>query len=64
MDDGLEELKGIIRHNTTLMTENFTDIQKDMRITNQDTRSDIDLLFKEVEVVKRKTNKIEQSIKK
>lgn len=64
IDDNMADVKKILRHHTTLMIENFTDIRKDMRITNQETQADINLLFTEVEDIKRKTNKIEQKIKK
>ena len=70
MEKGYEELKAgqadiinIIKHTTTLMTENFTYIRKDMRTFQSDVNADIELLFKEVSSVKRKVNKLEQSNK-
>lgn len=62
LDQGQEELKELIKHTTTLMTENFTNIRKEIRVKGQDTQADIDLLFKEVEDVKRRTNKLEQKL--
>ena len=44
------------------MTENFTEIRKDIRDKNQSTQADVDLLFREVEGLKRQTNKIEQRL--
>ena len=70
MEKGYEELKAgqadiinIIKHTTSLMTENFTYIRKDMRTFQSDVNADIELLFKEVSSVKRKVNKLEQSKK-
>jgi len=62
LEEGQVEIKNLIKHHTTLFSENFTDIRKEMRIQNQETKSDINLLFKEVETLKRKTNKIEQRL--
>ncbi|WP_368652229.1 hypothetical protein AB4Y30_10730 [Ornithinibacillus sp. 4-3] len=62
LEEGQERLENALKHNMTLMTENFTNIRKDIRIKIQDTQSDVDLLFKEVEGLKRKTNKIEQKL--
>ena len=62
VEKGQEEIKEAFRHNATLMTENFTDIRRDLRTKNQDNQADIDLLFKEVEGIKRKANKIEQRL--
>ena len=60
LEKGQEEIKDVIRHSTTWMTENLTDIRKDIRLKHQSTEADIDLLFREVEGLKRQTNKIEQ----
>jgi len=62
IEEGQLEIKNLIKHHTALFSENFTDIRKEMRIQNQETKSDINLLFKEVETLKRKTNKIEQRL--
>jgi len=42
----------------------FYGYHRDKRIVTNDVRSDIDLLFSEVETVKRKTNKLKKSILK
>nr|WP_263326456.1 hypothetical protein [Neobacillus sp. Marseille-Q6967] len=57
---GFNEIKDLIKHNTTLMTENVTYIRKDMKTLAFDVNSDIELLFKEMAQVKRKVNKLEQ----
>lgn len=57
---GQNEIKELIKHTTTLMTENFTYIRKDMKALALDVNSDIELLFKEMADVKRKVNKLEQ----
>lgn len=62
LEKGQAEIKDVIRHSATLMTENLTDIRKDMRLKHQGTEADIDLLFREVEGLKRQTNKIEQRL--
>ncbi len=59
---GQEGLKESLRHNAILMTENFTEIRKDIRDKNHSTQADVDLLFREVESLKRQTNKIEQRL--
>jgi hypothetical protein len=62
LKSGQEDIKDILRHNTALLTENFTDIGIDLIKKNSDMKSDIDLLFREVEDVKRETNKIKQKL--
>jgi len=62
VEKGQEEIKATIRHSITLPTENFTEIRKDIRDKNHSTQADVDLLFREVEVLKRQTNKIEQRL--
>jgi hypothetical protein len=57
---GQNEIKELIKHTTTLMTENFTFIRKDMKALAFDVNSDVELLFKEMADVKRKVNKLEQ----
>jgi uncharacterized phage infection (PIP) family protein YhgE len=54
-----DELKDLIKHTTTLMTENFTYIRKDMKSLAFEVNADVELLFKEVGEVKRKVNKLE-----
>lgn len=63
LEKGQNEIKEMIKHSTTLMTENFTYIRKDMRTFERDVNADIDLLFKEGAEVKLKVNKLEQSKK-
>ncbi|MEL3960882.1 hypothetical protein MKZ01_06360 [Lysinibacillus endophyticus] len=63
LENGQEELKHLIKHNTTLMTENLTNIRRDFRERIQDTEADVNLLFKEVEENKRKINQIDERIK-
>jgi uncharacterized phage infection (PIP) family protein YhgE len=63
LEKGQNEIKEMIKHSTTLMTENFTYIRKDMRTFERDVNADIELLFKEGAEVKRKVNKLEQSKK-
>ena len=62
LEKGQEEIKDTFRHNAALMTENFTDIRKDLRTRNQDIQADVDLLFKEIEVIKRQAYKIEHRL--
>ena len=62
LEQGQTEIKDTIRHSATLMTENFTAIRKEMREEIVDTQTDVDLLFKEVEGLKRQTFKLEQRI--
>ncbi|HHY21834.1 MAG TPA: hypothetical protein GX525_08120 [Bacilli bacterium] len=62
LEQGQAEIKEIMKHNFTLQTENFTQIRKDIRIKNQSVQADINLLFEEKEVIKRKVNKIEHSL--
>jgi uncharacterized phage infection (PIP) family protein YhgE len=57
---GQDEIKDLIKHTTTLMTENFTYIRKDMKSLAFEVNADVELLFKEVGEVKRKVNKLEQ----
>ncbi|MGQ7277873.1 hypothetical protein ACT91Q_07860, partial [Brevibacillus thermoruber] len=59
---GQEELKESIKHYAILLTENFTSIRTDLRKNHMDVQADVNLLFKEVEGIKRHTHKIEQRI--
>ena len=52
----------LFEKNAILMTEKFTEIRKDIRVKNQSTQADVDLLFREVEGLKRQTNKIEKRL--
>jgi peptidoglycan hydrolase CwlO-like protein len=70
MEKGYEELKDgqtqiidIIKHTAILLIENVTSDRKDLKTFQSDVNSDINLLFNEVESVKRKVNKLEQSNK-
>lgn len=58
---GQNEIKELIKHTTTLMTENFTYIRKDLKTLAFNVNSDVELLFKEMADVKRKINKLEQN---
>ncbi|MDR6123452.1 chromosome segregation ATPase [Bacillus sp. SLBN-46] len=57
---GQSEIINIIKHSTTLLTENLTHFRKDMRTFKSDVNADIELLFNEVASVKRKVSKLEQ----
>ncbi|MEH7544946.1 hypothetical protein [Neobacillus vireti] len=59
VEKGQQEIKDIVKHTATLMTENFTTIKRDMRTLAFDVNSDVELLFKEMAKVKRKVNKQE-----
>jgi prefoldin subunit 5 len=59
---GHEKLKESFQHNAIVMTESFTAIRKDIREKNHSIEADINLLFKEVESLKRQINKIEQRL--
>ncbi|MEH7113960.1 hypothetical protein V7124_16420 [Neobacillus niacini] len=61
MEEGYKEIKETIKHTTTLMTENFTHIRKDIRSIERDFNTDIELVFKEGVDLKRRVNKLEQS---
>ena len=62
LEQGQIEIKDTIRHSATLMTENFTAIRQEIREKIVDTQADVNLLFKEVEGLKRQTFKLEQRI--
>lgn len=62
LEHGQIEIKDAIRHSATLMTENFTAIRQEIREKIVDTQADVNLLFKEVESLKRQTFKLEQRI--
>lgn len=59
LETGQKELKDMLRHNSALTAENLTDIRQDSRVKHQDIHADVNLLFKEVEAVKRQANKID-----
>lgn len=59
---GQAEIKELLKHHTTLMIETATNIRKEIRTTTTDTQADVNLLFREVEAVKRKVNKVEQRL--
>jgi uncharacterized phage infection (PIP) family protein YhgE len=60
LEQGQQEMKDLMKHHMTLLTENITSIRMDLGRRVSDTESDVDLLFKEVESVKRRTNKLEK----
>jgi uncharacterized phage infection (PIP) family protein YhgE len=62
VEKGQDEIKDLIKHTTTLLTDNFTYIRKDMKTFANDVNADVELLFKEVGGVKRKVNKLEQKL--
>lgn len=64
LQEDVKDLSNLMKHQTALLTENFTDIRKELRSSTRDIRSDVDLLFVEVETLKRKTHKIENSLSK
>lgn len=55
LEQGQIEIKDTIFRSATLMTENFTAICQEIREKIVDTQADVNLLFKEVESLK-KTN--------
>ncbi|MDN7246762.1 hypothetical protein QWY16_01615 [Planococcus shenhongbingii] len=57
LEAGQKELKDMLRHNYALTAENLTAIRQDARVKHQDVQADVDLLFREVEAVKRQANK-------
>lgn len=63
LETGQAEIIDIIKHSTTLITENVTYVRKDLRTFQSDVNADIELFFNEVASVKRKVNKLEQSNK-
>lgn len=64
MQHEFNDIKSIMKHNNTLIIENMTTMRQDFRHAHDDLKSDVELLFKEVEGVKRRTFKLEQKIKK
>ena len=64
MQHEFDDIKSIMKHNNTLIIENMTTMRQDFRHAHDDLKSDVELLFKEVEGVKRRTFKLEQKIKK
>lgn len=59
LEAGQKEIKDMLRHNAALTAENLTDIRQDVRARHQDVHADVNLLFKELEAVKRQTNKMD-----
>lgn len=59
LEAGQKELKDLLRQNSALTMENLTDIRQDVRAKNRDVEADVNLLFKELEAVKRQTNKMD-----
>lgn len=59
LEAGQKEIKDMLRHNSALTAENLTDIRQDVRAKHRDVEADVNLLFKEVESVKRQTNKMD-----
>ncbi|MTD31417.1 hypothetical protein [Planomicrobium sp. YIM 101495] len=59
LEAGQNELKDIMRHHSALTAENLTDIRLEVRGRQRDVEADVNLLFKELESVKRQTNKID-----
>jgi chromosome segregation ATPase len=60
--EGQIEIKDALKHHTTLMIETLTNMRKDIRTATNDMQADVNLLFREVEAVKRQANKIEQRL--
>ena len=63
LEKGQDELKEMIKHSTTLLTENFTNIRQDLRRSKSETDSDINLLFGKTERHERDIAKIKQKLK-
>lgn len=59
LEAGQQELKDMMRHNSALTMENLTGIRIEMRSSTRDVEADVNLLFKELEAVKRQTNKMD-----
>jgi archaellum component FlaC len=59
LEAGQKEIKDMLRHNSALTAENITEIRQDARGKFQDVHADVNLLFKEVEAVKRQANKLD-----
>jgi Sec7-like guanine-nucleotide exchange factor len=59
LEAGQKEIKELLRHNCALTAENLTEIRQDSRSKFRDIHADVDLLFKEVETVKRHSNKMD-----
>lgn len=59
---GQAEIKELLKHHTTLTFETLTNMRKEIRTITNDTQADINLLFREVEAVKRQVNKVEQRL--
>lgn len=59
---GQQEIKDALKHTATLLIVNFTEIRKDIRAKHEDIQADVNLLFKEVEGVKRQAHKIEKRL--
>ncbi|HSI67788.1 MAG TPA: hypothetical protein VK947_10250 [Planococcus sp. (in: firmicutes)] len=59
LEAGQKEIKELLKHNSALTTENLTEIRQDSRTKFRDVHADVDLLFKEVEAVKRHANKMD-----
>jgi predicted nucleic acid-binding Zn-ribbon protein len=60
LERGQQEIKDLMKHHTTLLTENMTSMRRDLGRRVTDTEADVNLLFKEVEEVKRSINKLEK----
>jgi archaellum component FlaC len=62
LEKGQEEIKDMLKHNTTLLTENFTTIRQDLRKHKSETDADINLLFKKTENNERDIEKIKKRL--
>ena len=64
LEIGQADLKGSLKLNAKLMDENFIVIRKKLQDNNDSTEIevDVDLLFREIESLKRQINKIEQKL--
>lgn len=62
LEKGQDELKDMLKHSTTLLTENFTGIRQDIRVNKTETDSDINLLFKKTEDNERDIQRIKRRI--
>ncbi|MCZ0753996.1 hypothetical protein [Anoxybacillus sp. J5B_2022] len=59
---GQAEMKELLKHHTTLTIETLTNMRKEIRTITNDMQADVNLLFREVETVKRQVNKVEQRL--
>lgn len=62
LEAGQEELKDMLKHHTTLLTNNFTSSRQDLRRTNSEIEADINLLFRKTEQHERDIEKLKKNL--